>query len=291
MNEPSWWDKLRAWFRANPPPADWLTSGPAEDEHPLVAGSEVVKANWGSGTPVGIQRWSNGFWRRAERVDAHPGRVGAVIVPRTVVVHTTDCLPGTADAIVKSWSTTVGKGNGAHFVIRRDGTAIQLVPVTRNGQHAGGPTHGWYSVAANPASPVHPNAWAVGIEIDCAGRLRRPTEEGGDPVHADTGHPIPRSRCAQHADGTWWHKVTGEQYATLRALLDDLVGDVLQPAPAHSVIPSGAAPGKYTSRTYASNGVPWASHPGPVVGHVTLDPINKTDPGPFVMRALADWGH
>lgn len=37
---------------------------------------------------------------------------------------------------------------------------------------------------------------------------------------------------------------------------------------------------------YKANGVPWAKMEGAIVGHATLDPTNKTDPGPFVTAWL-----
>ena len=290
-----WLRNLLSWITRASETGNWDTAGPSDDEHPLAPGMDVLKANWGGTNALGSHGFLNGFYTGATRVDAHPGRIGATIVPRTVVVHTTDCLPGTAPVIVKSWSTTRGAGNGAHFVIDRRGGITQLVSVTRNGQHAGGPTHGWYILdqpGKGVAPLVHPNAWAVGIELDCAGKLRAPKVRGGNPVHHDSGKEIPREDCRIHSDGTWWHVITLAQEVALRALLRDLVDQVLKPEPAGaSISPSGSYLGTAHSRTYQGNGSPWALHGGPVHGHVTLDPINKTDPGPFVMAKLTEWGH
>jgi len=195
-----------------------------------------------------------------------------------VVVHTTDMYPGTFDALVRAWVTRPGRGNAAHFLIGRteaDGV-VQFAPITRNANHAGGPTHGNWRTPSGAL--VHPNTMSVGIELDCAGKLK--LDSDGRAHYPADGWLIPKG------DVDWsgrmpWHAVTGYQMENLRRLLLDLRA-VLKPLESGwTVSPSGS---------YRDNGVsPWADPYGPhVVGHVSLDPVNKTDPGPQVMRALRE---
>jgi N-acetylmuramoyl-L-alanine amidase len=233
---------------------------------------------------------ADGWYDGARRVDAHRGRVGGTIDPEVIVVHTTDCMPGSMPAIVKSWSSVAGNGACAHAIIGRtpvDGM-VQMIPFTRNANHAGGyPGHGWYLANNAPARAagaplVHPNTIAVGIELDCAGYLGRPVNSAGRQVwlHPDTKREIAASDVDVDEQGRGWHKVTQYQYDTLGNLIDELRAGMRLPRPGLTISPNG---------TYADNGVKWADVGArvSVVGHVTLDPLQKTDPGPFVMGWLA----
>lgn len=227
-----------------------------------------------------------GFWYSAARkVPAHPGRVGGVIVPRAIVVHTTDCMPGSFNGIVQRWSTEAGEQCAAHFIIGRseiDGV-VQFAPINKNANHAGGsrkvngklmPFHGNFVVGG---VVIHPNTMTVGIELDCAGYLGRRKAGVDSYIHADSGSPVPAYDVQVDARGIGWHRVTDYQYAQLDLLLRDLESVLLPLSVDTTIAPNGA---------YAGNGVPWAAMPtARVVGHVTLDPNNKTDPGPFVL----DW--
>lgn len=225
-----------------------------------------------------VSKWS--WWPRAVRKPAHHGRVGPAIKPWVIVLHTTDMLPRTFDAIVKSWTTTAGAGQCAHFLIGRTPTegVIQFVPIDRNSNHAGGTTHGWFLV---DGKRVHPNTVSVGIEIHNAGQLRL---IDGKWRSWDYDHKQPQGDPFDPADvevdayrpTRGWHKLTQYQHDTLTALLADLES-VLAPTPANVTI--------------ESNGLqinPWATVTSfRIVGHVTLDPDRKTDPGPEVMREFA----
>lgn len=261
---PRTWAAIEAAVPAEMP--DWGTAGPDEAD-----GGEFV----------------DGWWSLARRVDAHAGRVGGPIVASTVVVHTTDMAPGTMGTLVAAWKRSAGRGACAHFVLGRtpeDGI-VQMIPITRNGNHAGGsklvdgklvPWHGDWRIGGRL---VHPNRVAVGIELDCAGHLGKRVPGKGW-VHRDSGVVIPEPDVHVDAKKVGWHKVTDYQLEMLGRLLDD-VGPELAPLPADAqVIPNG---------TYVENGVPWAAVEGlpRVVGHVTLNPNNKTDPGPQVMAWLA----
>src|SRR5690242_8778789 len=98
----------------SPPAADRDTAGPPDDEHPIPDASVVHAVNQ---SPAFVDGW----WQRGgcQRTPANPGRIGPVIVPQRVVLHTTDML-GRARAIVDVWSKTRGAGNAATFLIGRD---------------------------------------------------------------------------------------------------------------------------------------------------------------------------
>lgn len=264
------WRYVRQLFHKTP--TEWDTDGPPPDEEPVVTVKDVMEVK---GALLGSAPWEFGWWLDAHKVPAHPMRIGGPIVPRAIVVHTTDTYPGGFTAIAKAWGSEPGKGNAAHFMIGRtaqDGV-VQFAPVTRNANHAGGKPHGNWKTAAGVL--IHPNTIAVGIELDCAGQLK--IAKDGAIYHPDSGKSIPVSDVYFDAKGRPWHKVTDYQLYTLRKLIDDL-RLALKPTQ-DPVAPDG---------NYAQNGVAYyASAPLPwLVGHVTLDPVNRTDPGPQVMEWL-----
>lgn len=227
-----------------------------------------------------------GWWGGVDRRPIHPGRIGGAISAWSTVVHTTDMAPGTFQALLKRWTATAGEGAGAHFLVGKtvsDGI-VQLAPITRNANHAGGrPSHGWYKLAHGAL--VHPNNVAVGIELDNAGRLTKKWLGGGGTVwvHKDSGKIFAPKDVFVDSHGRGYERVTEYQMHALEVLLDALDA-TLRPAPAGTtIVPNGS---------YAANGVPEASLPGVrEVGHWTLDPNRKTDPGPQVdafleLRAL-----
>lgn len=272
--------KLRGIFGANTPTGfeayEFDTAGPAKDEHPPVTAGDLVELDKGS--------FVGGWWTEARRFDINKGRLGGAIAPRCTVVHTTDMAPGTMAPLLKRWRDLAGEGAGAHFVIGKGsagqqatiptGGIVQLAPITRNGNHAGGaingkPSHGNFKTKAGKL--IHPNTIAVGIEIDNAGRLVR---KGGVWVHKDSGKIMPDAQVYVDTHGRGYEVVTNYQLLALEALLDAL--DATMPAleSGMTVVPNGG---------YAENGVPEASLPWcREVGHWTLDPYRKTDPGPQV---------
>jgi hypothetical protein len=264
----AWWDnlaaRLRAIFGSVPGGFDWETAGPSDDEHPIVRASEQA---WSDHGPTFVDGW----WTGADRKPAHAKRIGPAIVPRAIVVHTTDTL-NAFDAIVKSWTTTPGAGNAAHFMIGRTSGegVVQFAPITRNANHAGGHVHGNFQSASTGL--IHPNTVSVGIELEAGGRLKR---AGSTWVHPDTKKVVPDANVYVDARGVGWHVVTDYQLAVLDSLLDGLWMQLQR----RKLV---AVP----DDDYAKNGVPWAGMPGELVGHVTLDPINKTDPGPQVLQHL-----
>lgn len=210
---------------------------------------------------------------------AHPGRVGTTIVPRTLIVHTTDTYPGGYNAVVKSWTTAPGAGNGAHFLVGRDSVSgvTQFVSIFRNANHAGGKDCGGFKLPVGAV--VHPNSCSVGVELDNAGRL---VKAGADWVHPDTKKKIPMADVFVDSRGHGWHRVTDYQIGVLRVLWHDLKPVLLaNPWPAGTTVSHVGG--------YTENGVPWAAVTNPIlVGHCTTNPIQKTDPGPQVMALLTD---
>ncbi len=242
------------------------TAGPAHDEHPIVPLTPVVPG------PV-----FGGIWNKAQYKPAHPGRVGPAITAKTLVVHTTDMLPESFQALVKAWTTSATNGACAHFLIGRDENqgVIQFVPTTKNGNHAGGPVHGNYRLPTGAL--LHPNVVAVGVELHGAGLLRR---VAGKWIHPDSGREIQSQDVYLDTHGRGWHTITPYQLRMLAALIVDLG---LPGLPVGTTVAPDA--------TYASQGVAdyAATNLGPtIVGHCTLDPINKTDPGSQVMTWLKD---
>lgn len=228
--------------------------------------------------------WLQGVVRH---VPINPGRVGKPIVPRGMVVHTTDTLGGMA-AILKSWTETSLGGYGAHYLLGRraatdadrtatypSGGLVQMVPITRNGNHVGG-RNSRYGRVMTPAE-LHPNSVYVGIELENGGRL---VSLNGHFVHQDSGVVVPPDDVDIDERGKPWHKITAYQFETLAKVLDAHQAHMTYLPKGSFLNPNG---------TYLGNGVVWGAMPGTrFVGHVTLDPIQKTDPGPIMMKWLRD---
>lgn len=245
--------------------------------------------------------WDGGRYLGAQWSPIHPGRVGRAIRPWCVVVHTTDMHPSTFGALLRRWQRIADRGAGAHFLLGRDSSQglHQLARVDRNGNHAGGPTHGWLDVAGKR---VHPNAVSVGIEVHCAGNVierggrwwcwqRKDVDGDGDRDLVPVGEPLPPEDVEPDPrhPGRGWHRPSAYQLGELERLLYALGHcPVLVPPPPASqwgVSPNGA---EHLPR--------WAPPPHgtvgtvPVLGHCSLDPARKTDPGPVLSRWLAQLG-
>lgn len=227
------------------------------------------------GIPPAPGVFSEGWWSLARRTPADPGRIGGEIAPFAVVVHTTDMAPETFDALVHQWTTQAGLRDCAHFIIGRDADhgVVQLAPITRNANHAGGPAHGSF-VAGD--QEWHPNSVSVGIEVHCAGGVQRidgewHLVENGQPQ----GAAIPDADVIPDPQrpGRGWHRVTDYQYQQLGALLDGL----------EAVL--GALPDGCVARSIEQPPA-WGVFPtGRRVGHVSLDAANRADPWP----PTCDW--
>jgi hypothetical protein len=142
---------------------EWRTVGPDPAEYPVVTAGDIAHV----AEKVNVGEFKEGRWSLATYKEMHSGRIGRAIVPRTMVVHTTDMRPGTFAALVRNWTSQLGRGNGAHFLIGRtpEQGVVQFAPIHRNANHAGGPNCG--SIGG-----LHPTTVSVGVEIHSAGRLR-----------------------------------------------------------------------------------------------------------------------
>ena len=219
--------------------------------------------------------FTNGWWSLARRLDAFPARISEVIAPFATVVHTTDMVPESLNGLLHRWTTSAGSGDCAHFILGRDAAdgLVQLAPITNNANHAGGPGHGLFAAGAQS---WHPNPVSVGIEVHCAGSVRR---LNGDWRLVENG--VPQGAAIPDEDvipdpirpGRGWHKVTDYQYEQLGALLDGLE-NVLAALPAGCVARSQEAPPVYG--VFAT---------GRTVGHVSLHAAQRGDPWP----ATCDW--
>src|SRR6185503_7235000 len=196
------------------PAIEFDTVGPSEGSElaavtkPTVA--DIVRVDRG--------QFVGGWWNQARQFPIHKGRLGGNITAKCTVVHTTDMAPGTMAPLLKRWRDLAGEGAGAHFLIGKmaagigdaipSGGIVQLAPITRNGNHAGGrPAHGWFK--GKDGQLVHPNLVAIGIEIDNAGAL---TMRQGMWVHKDSGKVIPTADVHVDARGRGWEKITDYQW-------------------------------------------------------------------------------
>lgn len=266
---------------ARVPVGDWDTLGPTDEARD---DRELPRA----APPAPAPNWVDGWYGGAITKPAHPRRGGGPIRPWSVVVHTTDMAPNTFQPLVRNWTTKEGQRNAAHFILGRtseDGL-VQVLPITRNGAHAGaggGKPHGWYRTVAGKL--IHPNSVAVGIEVHCAGLLYlhkgQWIEMEGSPRAPKKGGPVyPASdvEVDPRFNGLrGWHKPTAYQVEQLALLLAEL-DEVLAPVPKGITLkPSGIVPsyGRATNCRF--------------VGHVSLDPERKSDPGVPIMRWLREW--
>lgn len=207
----------------------------------------------------------------------HSGRIGIAIKPRAIVVHTTDMAPSSFTALIHAWQRVPGKGNAAHFLVGRsehDGV-VQLAPIYRNANHAGGPSHGAFVV---DGKPIHPNHYAVGIEVHNAGQLQLLDGKWTQAQHGVAyGPAYDPGDVILTSSKRGYHKPSEWQMDTLFALLTDL----------HTTLP--AQPAGTKARANVGGVQPWAARLNArVVGHCTLDPIRKGDPWPWIMARIAE---
>lgn len=225
---------------------------------------------------------AGGWYTGAVRRQMHAGRIGRAIVPRAIVIHTTDMPTATSGALVSAWQREKGNGNGAHFLIT-DSDIIQFCEIYKNANHAGGPSAGHFMFDGDPQ---HPNYASVGIEIANPGEVRsigvakwRQFERNlkgnwtnPGPVYADA--QIVRS--PDNRDRAW---VCPSEYqiATLFSLIRDLDSTLPRSAKCEAVTMIGSDP------------VPrWARRKNARIAfHATLDPTRKSDPWPLIAGLVA----
>lgn len=235
--------------------------------------------------PAPRPTFTDGWYNAARRSKSI--RAGGPITPRGVVVHATACVPGTMASLLRQQATQGGNGSSYHFLLgRRAPTATelleeqwpsaglaQIIPIIRNGNHAGGARAGFHGKVIAPGLSDHPNLHYVGIEIDCACRLQF---SHGVAIHPETSTPIAPEDVWLDERGKPWHRVTDYQLETLGRLLDDLDAVLVRFPSGTTIAPNGSVPS-------------WGMCSGTrFIGHVTLDPANRSDPGPQVMAWLRE---
>lgn len=193
---------------------------------------------------------------RIEVVQAHSGRMGGKISPSVVIWHDTDMRPNSGPALVRYWHVNPGAGNCAHFVIYEDGKIIQCVPVNRNANHAGGP--GFLRI-----NNYHPNSVSIGIELCNPGKLRVRDykyycQDGGGEYPAKGVDTV-----------TAWAPYTPAQLESAAWL-------------ASSVLPYCVTLGSKSETVVVGSGTTAKRYPRYGLGHMHVNPTNKTDPGPLL---------
>lgn len=254
---------------------DHGTSGPPLTTIPTTAAAPFTIA-------YAVPEFVAGFWAKAKRTDACPGRIGGAIQPEVIVDHTTDMHPDDWKALVASWTSRAGDGACAHFLVGRDATqgVLQFISILRNGNHAGGPQHGIYIDPKHPNSPIHPNTIAIGIEFHCAGGQLRQISGVWRYVEDNVTHGAPIPDTDVEPDpirpGHGWHKFSAYQ-DTVRLELHDALDKAMVP------MRLGLTTGVTGGEAVPSWGRAKSTR---IVGHVTLDPRNRSDPWPNGMRLI-----
>src|SRR5512139_1722685 len=251
---------------------EWKTTGPDPTEYPIVTAGDIAHV----AEKVNVGEFKEGRWSLATYKEMFAGRIGRAIVPRTLVVHTTDMRPGTFAALVRNWTSQLGRGNGAHFLIGKSAAdgVVQFAPIHRNANHAGGPNCG-------AIGGLHPNTVSVGVEIDNAGGLKR-DDKGWYYLDGVKRHYLAPENVFIDSKGRGWEKVTPYQMEMLKKLWLALKPTLRAWPAGTKVQPNG---------DYVKNGVAHfaGSATASLIGHVTINPINKRDPGPQVMEEINKW--
>ena len=166
-------------------------------------------------------------------------------LPDTVIIHFT--AGRDAASAVKSLVDPQNKAS-AHLVVGRDGSITQLVPFDEISWHAG--------VSAYDGRTGF-NQFAIGIEIDNAGRL----EKQGEKYFSWFGREYPREEVVEavhrnESEPGFWHRYQEREIALVQEICGLLI-------PAYGI--------KF------------------ILGHEEVAPGRKTDPGPaFPLDRLRD---
>ena len=164
--------------------------------------------------------------------------------PDTIVIHYT--AGASAESAVRTLCDSERKVS-AHLVVGRNGSISQLLPFD---------TIGWHAGRSSWAGRTGLNRYAIGIEVDNAGRLTK--TEGGTCLswfgrRYESGETI-RATHRNETNESWWHRFSADQLAVVEELCSTLID------------------------TYGID---------TIVGHEEIAPDRKDDPGPaFPLDAL-----
>lgn len=187
---------------------------------------------------------------RGERlvIDGAPSRyvpardIGGRIVPSLIVLH--DTASGLSSDGPVSWLSGNPYKTSAHFVVARDGTITQMVPIDRKANHAGQSEWGGRKFA---------NGFSIGVEIVNPGKMlaRGPADavSSTGTVYDCTDYGIEHRSTPNHGDGMWM-AYTEAQLMAVEALVEAL-----------------------------GRSVPTIKE---VVGHFDVSPGRKVDPNPLM---------
>lgn len=126
--------------------------------------------------------------------------IGGKLNPRYIVIH--DTASGLKDDGDISWLTNPKSKVSAHVVVSREGKITQLVPFNVVAWHAG--QSAWKGLKQL-------NSYAVGIEIDNPGRMKKISEGvyGNEIVTIDTNKnpslKVEYAKTTAHGAGYWLH--------------------------------------------------------------------------------------
>ncbi|UCD84800.1 MAG: N-acetylmuramoyl-L-alanine amidase [Deltaproteobacteria bacterium] len=166
-------------------------------------------------------------------------------LPDTIIIHYT--AGGSAESSVNTLCDPKTKAS-AHLVIGREGSIYQLVPFNLIAWHAGRSAH---------QGRVGFNKYAIGIELDNAGRLTKSGEE----YVSWFGRAYPENEVVEavhrnESEPSCWHRYTEEQIAISQDICADLI------------------------ENYGITSI---------LGHEEVSPGRKVDPGPaFPMDKLRE---
>jgi len=178
-------------------------------------------------------------------------------VPRMIVLHWTAApLQKTEEgnlARIKRWAANAADKSSTHFVIMRSGALYQMVSTERASWNAG--KSSWVC-ADGTASSTSVNLFSIGIDFDNVGPLTLSKGKLYDCYGGEFGgvaQEVPRWNGY-----SFFEQITREQLWTCRVLCDALRA-------------------RYNIAL------------SDIVGHLTVSPGRKIDPGPLVTHATLGW--
>jgi hypothetical protein len=228
-----------------------------------------------------------GWWKHAERAPLHSARVGAVINPFSIAVHSTAVIDGhrSFTGLLRRWQSLAGDENGTHFIIGRskEQGVHQLCTIWRDARHISDVTGGFFRDLSGKVTAA--TLCTVGVKIHNVGQLElrngvwRLIERDSNGTRVPIGLDVPAIEVVPDSMNPrqGYHLPTLWQLQTLQQLLAALDA---------TLAPIGGA--RVVTRTEVIDA--WADRANPrIVFHATLDPARKSDPWPLIGAAVNAW--